>query len=142
MRAAFLVLKELHQVLAEHSDVLMSDNTTVVAYLSKQGGTFSQQLCHMAVEILRWAEDNSVTLSARFIPGKQNVLSDKLSRATQIVGTEWSLNPLIANKVLTLWGSPTVDLFATALNFRLALYCSPVPDPPKFFGKMLSNNGE
>ncbi|XP_068210425.1 uncharacterized protein [Palaemon carinicauda] len=121
MRAAFLALHQLHQLLAGHSVVLMSNNTTVVAYIYKQGGTFSQPLCHLVVKILRWLEEHSVSLSARFIPVKRNVLTDNLSRVTQIVGSELSLNRQIANKVLTLWGSPTVDLFVTSLNSKLAL---------------------
>ncbi|XP_064104989.1 uncharacterized protein LOC135214543 [Macrobrachium nipponense] len=66
--------------------------------------------------------------SAQFIPGKWNIVPDNLNRTTQIVGSEWSLAPWRANKVLTLAGSTTIDLFATALNRKLQIYCSPVPD--------------
>ncbi|XP_068225363.1 uncharacterized protein [Palaemon carinicauda] len=129
MKAVYRALQQFQQTLAGHSVVVMSDNTTVVAYINKQGGTFSQQLSHLAVEILSWTEVHSIPLSARFIPGKRNVLADSLSRASQIVSTEWSLDPLVANKVLTLCGSPTVDPFTTALYFKLPLYCSPIPGP-------------
>ena len=32
-------------------------------------------------------------------------------------------------KLFRLWGSPIIDLFATRLNRKLPVYCSPVPDP-------------
>ncbi|XP_068232201.1 uncharacterized protein [Palaemon carinicauda] len=129
MKLVFLAPQQFHQFLEGHSVVVMSDNTTVVAYINKQRGIFSQPLSHLAVEILRWAEIHSISLSARFIPGKRNVLADNLSRASQIVRTKRSVEHLVANKVLTLGSSPTGDLFAMALNFRLLLYCSPVSDP-------------
>ncbi|XP_068235599.1 uncharacterized protein [Palaemon carinicauda] len=128
MKAVFLALQEFHHFLAGHSVVVMSENTIIVAYIKKQGGTFSQHLSHLTVDILRWAEVHSVSISARFILGKWNVLSDNLSRTSQIMGSEWYLDYLVANKVLNLCGSLTVDLFATALNFWLP-FCSPIPDP-------------
>ncbi|XP_064100776.1 uncharacterized protein LOC135211393 [Macrobrachium nipponense] len=111
----------------------MSDNTTVVAYMNCQGGTESLQLCQLAVQIHECAVLNLVMLTARFIPEKQNIVVDNLSRRTQIVGSEWSLAPQIVNKVWTLWGSPTIDLFVTSLNWKLPIYCFPVPDPAAAF---------
>ena len=57
------------------SVVLMSDNDTFVSYLKKQGETVSKTLYDMAQEIVLWTEVHSVTLSARYIPGKNNVLA-------------------------------------------------------------------
>ncbi|XP_068238401.1 uncharacterized protein [Palaemon carinicauda] len=66
--------------LREHSVVLMSDNTSVVAYVNKQGGTLSHLLQQLTRQVFLWAESQHVTLSARYIPGKRNVLADALSR--------------------------------------------------------------
>ncbi|XP_068250797.1 uncharacterized protein [Palaemon carinicauda] len=129
IRAAFLALKTFKQLLSGHAVVLMSDNTTVVFHINKQGGSFSQPLCQLSVEILKWMEENSVTLSACFILGNIIILADNLSRKSQIVGSEWSLDQQIANKVLTLCGPPMIDLFAMCLNQKLPIYCSPVLDP-------------
>jgi hypothetical protein len=35
----------------------------------------------------------------------------------------------IVQAVRDLWGSPTIDLFATKMNNRLPQYMSPLPDP-------------
>ena len=39
----------------------------------------------------------------------------------------------VAKKIICKWGSPTIDLFATHLNEKFPLYCSPIPDPQAVF---------
>ena len=56
----------------------MTDNASVVAYLLIQGCKVSCVLCRMASEIVLWTEHHSVSLSAQYIPGKENVLSEQL----------------------------------------------------------------
>ena len=112
-----------------HHVALMSDNTTVLSYINKQGGLVSTPLYLLTRQILTWAESNSVSLIGRFVPGRRNILADQLSRRGQVLSTEWTLHPRIAQAVFEMWGTPMVDLFATALNRRLPVYCSPVPDP-------------
>ena len=83
--------------------------------------------------LLRWTESFDVHLDARYLPGESNVLAGVLSRRGQVVGTEWSLHPQVARALLRAWGNPSIDLFATCLNAKLPLYCSPVPDPQAVF---------
>ena len=68
-------------------------------------------------------------LSARYIPGRRNVIADQLIRQGQVVGSEWSLHPEVAAKAFDVWGTPWIDLFATRANRKLPVFCSPVPDP-------------
>ena len=107
---------------------LMSDNCTVVAYLNKQGGTRSKNLCDTARKVLQLSEAHFIDLRAKYIPGKRNVLADALSRRNQVIGTEWTLRQDVANAVIDLWGLPSLDLFATNLNHRLPQYFSPLKD--------------
>ena len=59
-----------------------------------------------------------------------NVLADMLSRAGQVLKNEWRLG----NRAFlwacsrSLFGAPTVDLFANMKNFQLSRYMSPCPD--------------
>ena len=129
MRAVQLALQAFQDRLMGHRVALMSDNTTVVAYINKQGGTVSSSLYLLVRQVLTWAEFNSVSLVGRFVPGRRNVLADQLSRQDQVISTEWTLHPRILQGVFGSWGTPMVDLFATSLNNRLPVYCSPVPDP-------------
>ena len=111
----------------------MCDNSMVVAYVNKQGGTVSRALCLLISRLLRWTKSLDVHLNARYLPGQANVLADVLSRRGQVVGTEWSLHPQVARSLLCVWGNPSIDLFATCLNAKLPLYCSLVPDPQTVF---------
>ena len=111
----------------------MCDNSTVVAYVCKQGGTVSDSLCELTGQLLRWTEAHNVLLEARYLLGQSNVLADLLSCRNQVLAAEWSLLPQMAKKIIRTWGSPTIDLFATHLNAKLPLYCSLIPDPQAVF---------
>ena len=133
MKALFLGLQAFQEDVAGHHVTAMCDNSTVVAYVNKQGGTVSRSLCLLTSSLLRWTESFDVHLDARYLPGESNVLADVLSRRGQVVGTEWSLHPQVARALLRAWGNPSIDLFATCLNAKLPLYCSLVPDPQAVF---------
>ena len=133
MKALFLALQAFQEDVAGHHVTAMCDNSTVVAYVNKQGGTVSRPLCLLTSRLLRWTESFDVHLEARYLPGESNVLADVLSRRGQVVGTEWSLHPQVARALLRAWGNPSIDLFATCLNAKLPLYCSLVPDPQAVF---------
>ena len=127
MKALFLALQAFQEDVAGHHVTAMCDNSTVVAYINKQGGTVSRPLCLLTSRLLRWTESFDVHLEARYLPGESNVLADVLSRRGQVVGTEWSLHPQVARALLRTWGNPSIDLFATCLNAKLPLYLLACP---------------
>ena len=103
MKALFLALQAFQEDVAGHHVTAMCDNSTVVAYVNKQGGTVSRPLCLLTSRLLRWTESFDVHLEARYLPGESNVLADVLSRRGQVVGTEWSLHPQVARALLRTW---------------------------------------
>lgn len=105
-----------------HSMVVMSDNTTVVAYVNKQGVLVSHSLHLLTVQVHEWAAAHSVELSARYSPGKRNVLTMKLSRQGQVIGTEWSFHIDITERFFDIWGLPSIDLLATWHNRKLQVF--------------------
>ena len=86
----------------------------------------SGPLCALLWRI--WCSQRQVTLKARHIPGRLNVIADKLSRLGQTIQTEWSLLPEVFQKLCSKWHRPQIDLFATRFNHKLPLFVSPVPD--------------
>ena len=104
MKALFLALQAFQEDVAGHHVTAMCDNSTVVAYVNKQGGTVSRPLCLLTSRLLRWTESFDVHLEARYLPGESNVLADVLSRRGQVVGTEWSLHPQVARALLRAVG--------------------------------------
>ena len=133
MKALFFGLQAFREDVIGHHVTAMCDNSTVVAYVNKQGGTVSRALCLLTSRLLRWTESFDIHLDARYLPGQANVLADVLSRRGQVVGIEWSLHPQVVRSLLRVWGNPSIDLFATCLNAKLPLYCSLVPDPQAVF---------
>ena len=109
--------------------LVATDNSTVVAYINKQGGTHSAEMCALLWKIMTWCHHYHITLKARHIPGCLNVMADLLSRSNQVQSTEWSLHPQVFKQICRKWFTPHVDLFATHLNHKLPLYVSPIPDP-------------
>ena len=128
LKAIGLGLRHFQHQVEGHQVAVFADNTTALAYLRKEGGTISPSLNREAQDILRWAERIGLSLSPQFILGEQNVVADALSRASQVIGTEWTLCQDVFNHILERWPA-TVDLFATSLSHRLPVYYSPLQDP-------------
>ena len=129
MKAMLLALQSFLELIAGRSVTAMCNNSKVVAYVNKQGGTAPRSLCLLASQLLRWTESLNVHLDARYLPGQSNVLADLLSRRDQVIGTEWSPHPRVARDLLRCWGLPLIDLFTRSYNVKLPLYCSLDPDP-------------
>ena len=109
--------------------MIATDNTTVVAYINKQGGTHSHLLLRLVVDLFLWFQTQDITLRARHIPGCLNVIADRLSRPNQPIMTEWSLHPEVVNLIFRLCGTPVVDRFATVHNTHLPQFMALVPEP-------------
>ena len=74
---------------------LMGNNTSVVAYNNKQREAILSSLYILTRQVLAWGESNSVTLVACYTSGPWDVVADQLSCLRQVIGTEWSLRPLV-----------------------------------------------
>ena len=108
--------------------LVSSDNSTVVSYINKEGGTHSFKMCALMWRILAWSNAREIHIRAKHIPGNLNVIADSLSRRDRAIQTEWSLLPQVFREICQVWHKPMVDLFATSLNAKLPTYVSPVPD--------------
>ena len=93
IKVVFLALKVFQDLCLNSVVLVATGNTTVVAYINKEGGMKLGPLCALLWRILTWCTRRPVTLKARHIPGQLNMISDKLSRLSQTIQTEWSLHP-------------------------------------------------
>ena len=121
-------LKEFQDLCLGKIVLVATDSTTVVSYINKEGGMRSGPLCALLWRILTWCTKKQVTLKARHIPGRLNMVADKLSRLGQTIQTEWSLLPEVFQTLCSRWHRPQIDQFATRFN-KLPQFVSPVPDP-------------
>ena len=82
----------------------------------------------VAQRILHWAEQLNIILMPQFVPGRNNVVEDALSRPNQVLGSEWMLHQEVFNWLCQRW-PVTIDLFASSLSHRCSVYFAPVSDP-------------
>ena len=128
-KAVTLALQHWAPLLQGRQVMVATDNSTVVSYINKQGGTRSPTLLRLAVDLFLWLESQGIIVQARHIPGCLNVIADHLSRPNQPIPTEWSLHPEIVSHIFRVCGTPEVDMFATLSNSHLPRFMSPVPEP-------------
>ena len=122
-------LERVSRLCTDRIVLVATNNSTVVSYINKEGGMRSGTLCALLWRILTWCTRHQVTLKARHIPGRLNVVADKLSRLGQTIQTEWSLFQEVFQAICSRWHWPQIDLFATRFNNKLPQFVSPVPDP-------------
>ena len=126
---AILEAVTLWRSLLNNSVLLVAtDNTTAMAHINKQGGLRSSVLYNMTLQLYGIAHEDNITITARHIQGKINLVPDMLSRPEQIFPAEWKLQLREFRNLCKRWGEPMIDAFATSLNHQLPLYYSPVPD--------------
>ena len=75
LKAVFLALKEFRTLVCNKTVLIATDNTTVVANINKEGGMKSGSLCALLWRILSWCTRQQLTLRARHIPGRLNVIA-------------------------------------------------------------------
>lgn len=131
LKAVQLALQEALYLIKGKAILIRSDNTTVISY-NKQGRTHSPELCYLTWEFFQWCIQYKITIRAFHIPGKKNFLADALSRGKVVRMTEWSLNNTVVNLLFQQMGTPCIDLFATAENKKLSVYCSPFSNMKAF----------
>ncbi len=120
---------------------VMSDNTTAISYINKQGGTHCMIMNDLAVEIWEYCRQMNIHVSAAHIPGKHNILADIASREFHDAA-EWKLCPQIFCDLVDTYGQPDIDLFASRLNYQIPTYASWKPDPESAFIDAMQINWE
>ena len=131
LEAVFLAVKHFLPFLKNQNVLIRTDNTTVMHYINKQGGTRSRPLCHMSWDLWNLVLKNNMQIKAAHIMGKRNYLADLLSRK-EIRSGEWVLKSSVVNSLFALWGQPMIDLFATQENKKAMLFCSWIPSQHAF----------
>ena len=108
LKAVLLALKSFELLCRDQIFLVATDNTTMVSYINKQGGMKSGFLCALLWRLLSWCHPRGIVLRARHIPGRLNVIADKLSRHNQVIQTEWSLSQEVFNLLCSRWASSFV----------------------------------
>ena len=123
MHAALIALKHFTKHVRGVHILMKVDNTTTLSYINKMGGTRVTVLVDLALEFWEIVLGRDLHLTAEYIPSKENVAADYLSRVT-IQRQEWSLNHSAFRLLTQRWGTPEMDLFASKQNSKSENYIS------------------
>ena len=133
MKAVLLGLQSLCSDCRDVHLRIRSDSQTCVTYVNKMGGSKSEKCNDMARGIWQWCIDRHIYISAEHIPGVLNKTADEESRNRNNSG-EWSLSQDIFKLIVKHFKvTPSIDLFATRINFKVSRFVAWFPDPMASF---------
>lgn len=130
--ASFYGLKSFAKSLERCNVLLQIDNTTAIACINKKGSVQFKKLNDLTRKIWDWCESRRIYIFASYIPTKENIHADKESRCRSIE-TEYELKERRFLQICRHFGTPKIDLFATALNKKCPIFASWGPDPDSSF---------
>ena len=111
------------------SILIRSDNSTVVSYINKQGGTSCKILCDLALDLWQFCIIRNINISALHIAGEHNSRADKLPRL-KVTDHDYFLSVSMFTSLSKAISFPLkVDLFADRLNFKISNFISWHNDP-------------
>ena len=127
--AVLYAFQSLFRTTYSCSILVKTDNSTVVAYINKQGGTTCKKLCDLALSLWKFCVDRNITLAASHVAGVLNDRADKLSRLNVLDHDYFLSSSLFESLSQSLSFSLDTDLFASRLNNKLSTYVSWHADP-------------
>lgn len=126
LKAAFFGLKCLTTNLTNCDILIRIDNTTAVSYINRMGGIQYPHLNSITREIWQFCEIRNIFLFASYINTKENIEADYQSRKHTI---EWELSDVAFQTIITEFGEPDIDLFASRTNSKCQHFMSWRKDP-------------
>jgi len=98
------------------------DNTTALAQVRKAGGLRGRRLLLVAEKILLLLHARRLQILPIFIPTEENLQADAASRFQPV--PDWHLDPNVVRQMVSLWGTPQIDLFASRLSTQFPRFMS------------------
>ena len=104
------------------SILIRSDNSIIVSYINKQGGTSCSILCGLVLELWQLCVNRSINILALHIAGELNIHTDKLSWLEES-DHDYFLSSSMFSSISKAISFPLkVDLFADRLNYKIPNY--------------------
>lgn len=127
LSAVKLALEKLVGEVRNKRILLRIDNVSAIAHVNRMGSVRYDYYNKLARKIWQWTERNSNWLIASYIPSKDNVIADRLSRIIN-PDAEWELSSEVFENIVVKFGVPEVELFASKLNKKCKKYVFRFPD--------------
>ena len=124
-----IIFQCFFKIFSNCSILIRTDNTSVVAYINKQGGSCSAKMCALALKIWSFCISRKIMINALYISSDKNKKADALSRKP-FNDHSYFLPQEIYDKIQeNLPFFITKDYFASRLNFKLPIFYSLNRDP-------------
>lgn len=88
--AVFFALRRFCSFIQGHHVLVRTDNTTMVAYITRQGEVCSRQLHSLVRRLILWSRDRFLSLRVTHVLGALNAGADMLSSTPMY--REWTLH--------------------------------------------------
>ena len=111
---------------------ILSDNITMVTYISNQGGRKLLSSNETTKLIWELSIHNNTHISEAHLPGKDNILADLASRKFHDFA-EWMFESSIFDYPIDQFGRPEIYIFTSSLNKQIRAYASWLQDPESSF---------
>ena len=121
--AVLLALRHFLPWLRGHHVLVRTDNSTVVAYINRQGGLRSPMLHTLAHRLIVWSSVYLQSIRATHVPGVLNCGADLLSRGNPLYA-DWKLHPEVVSQIWSQFGQAQVDIYASVENAQCPLFFS------------------
>jgi hypothetical protein len=119
----WIFLTEILPASTRQSSILWRiDNMAALAHIRKEGCLRGRALLEGAERIILLLHQRQLRILPAFIPSEENVQADAASRF-QLV-PDWRLDPRVFRQILSLWGPPQIDLFASRQSAQTARFMS------------------
>ena len=113
------------------AQVLLLMDISAVTYIKQNGRDtlpHAPPCSYQAKNLWDWCLTHNISVTARCIPGIQNVEVDRESRVF-LDSSDWKLHLEVFNCLHQKWGPLNIDLFASRLSYQLDQFVSWRPDP-------------
>ena len=97
-------------------------------FVRHMGGSHFLPCNDIARQMWEWCVPRNIWLSISHIPRVINVIADQASRVFDD-STEWKLNVDFFNRIVNILGTPTINMFASQLNYQMTPNVSWLPHP-------------
>ena len=101
------VIEAMKQKVKNKKLLIMSDNTTAIANVVKEGGNSNTEYIQRLKDLYWLFKSLNCTIVMRYIPGKNNVFADAASRRN--FKDEYYLKQHAIDQIIQRWGRPSVD---------------------------------
>lgn len=126
--AAYNALRSLAKTRNNIRILLRIDNVTAISCINKMGSIKYRKLNNITRKIWNWCEEKEIIIFASYIPSTHNKDADLQSRSIPN-SSEYELSDSAFKKIVSRFGTPEIDLFASKSNKKCNQFISWKPDP-------------